>query len=446
MSTTAIVVFGIFLAGLLLAFFLHPAYGLLSYLWIFYNHPPMFWWGAELPDLRYALFAAMATFVAALRLQLPHATPWYGNAGAKLILLYAIWMWIQGLWAVDFDVHLEGAILCTKYVMLFYLIFKIVSDIKRIELFLWGHVGGSFLFGWLAYTTTTGGRLETIGGPGIDDANLLATHIITGLIAAGFMFIGIRGVRRWGAFLAIPFILNAIILTQSRGGFLALILAAPAAWYLSPKPYRRHIFLSGLLAAGLFVYLSHEEFWDRISTIFTSESQTIEETRLHLIGPQFEMFLDHPFGAGHRGNELLSPNYIPEQFLSETGRRSSHNTFMAALVDQGFPGAILLLGIYLWAGRALVRLKRLDEQGLPLIFGIYRAAIGTALMSCLISGLFLNLLKTEVQIWLVALLASLIAISHSAVQEANNASDTEHPDARGMDEAGEARPPRSPPD
>jgi O-antigen ligase len=143
---------------------------------------------------------------------------------------------------------------------------------------------------------------------------------------------------------------------------------------------------------------------------------------------------------------LLSPNYIPEQFLSETGRRSSHNTFMAALVDQGFPGAILLLGIYLWAGRALVRLKRLDEQGLPLIFGIYRAAIGTALMSCLISGLFLNLLKTEVQIWLVALLASLIAISHSAVQEANNASDTEHPDARGMDEAGEARPPRSPPD
>ena len=68
---------------------------------------------------------------------------------------------------------------------------------------------------------------------------------------------------------------------------------------------------------------------------------------------------------------------------------------------------------------SLVRLKRLDAQGLPPLLGIYRAAFGTALVSCFVSGLFLNLLKTEVQIWIVALLASLITLSQSAVDDAN---------------------------
>ena len=417
LSVTALAVFAIYLLGLFLAFYSHPGFALFSYLWIFYNHPPAYWWGADLPDLRYSLFAAVAAFFAALSIKTQRTAPWFSNAGAKLITAYAVWMWIQVPWAIDSSVHVEGAILFTKYVILFYIIYKIASDEKTMEGFFWAHIAGCFLFGWVAYTSHVTGRLETVGGPGVDDANLLAAHMITGLGVAGFMFMGLKGHRRWAAFFPIPFILNGIILTQSRGAFLALLASAPVAWYLSPRTHRRFVLIAIVLGGVLFLSLSNEEFWERTSTIFGAGDSQSQETRVHIIGPQFQMFLDYPLGAGHRGNEFLSPKYIPEEFMSNAGRRSAHNTFMAVLVDQGLPGALILTGLYVWVGVSLRRLKRLDKQGLPMLLGDYRAAVGTALVSCFVSGLFLNMLKTEVQIWFLALLASLIARSELAVAD-----------------------------
>jgi hypothetical protein len=410
-SLTAAVVFAVFGIGLLLGLFAHPIYALVSYLWIYYNHPPANWWGADLPDLRYSLIAALVALVGAVRAPTPFSIRWYGNPGAKLLVAYCLWMWCQVPWAVNFEAHLEGSILATKYVILFYLIYKIVTDEKRFETFFWAHVLGCFILGWFAYRSGVHGRLENIAIPGVDDANFLAAQLITGSVIAGFMFVGISGYRRWIAFLALPLMLNAFILTQSRGGFLALAASAPVAWYLTPKKHRGLVSIAIVLGVVLFLILAHDQFWGRVSTIFPGPEGGTRETRLDILVPQINMFLDHPLGAGHRGNEFLSPLYIAQEHLTETGLRSAHNTFIAALVDQGFPGAILLMSLYFWVGLSLIRLRRLDTQGLPELLGIYRAALGTALASCFVSGLFLNLLKTEVQVWLLALLASLVVVS-----------------------------------
>jgi hypothetical protein len=415
-SLTAAVVFAVFGIGLLLGVVAHPIYALLSYLWIYYNHPPANWWGSDLPDLRYSLIAGLVALVAAARARTPFSIPWYDNAGAKLLVAYCVWMWCQIPWAINVEAHLEGSILATKYVILFYLIYRIVTDEKRFETFFWAHVVGCFILGWIAYRSTVHGRLETIAIPGVDDSNLLATQMITGAAIAGFMFVGISGYRRWILLLMLPFMLNALILTQSRGGFPALAASAPAAWYLAPKKQRGFVSIAIVLGAVLFLMLANEQFWDRASTIFNGSEARAKETRLEILVPQINMFLDHPLGAGHRGNEFLSPFYIPREHLSpEAWVRSAHNTFIAALVDQGFPGAILLMSLYFWVGLSLVRLRRLDAQGLPALLGIYRAALGTALASCFVSGLFLNLLKTEVQVWLLGLLASLIALSRTSI-------------------------------
>jgi hypothetical protein len=415
-SLTAAVVFAVFGIGLLLGLVAHPIYALLSYLWIYYNHPPTSWWGSDLPDLRYSLIAALVALVATVRARSQFSVPWHDNPGAKLLVAYCLWMWCQIPWAVNIEAHVEGSILATKYVILFYLIYRIVTDEKRFETFFWGHVLGCFILGWIAYRTSVHGRLESIAIPGVDDSNLLATQMITGAAIAGFMFVGITGYRRWIPFLMLPFMLNAVILTQSRGGFLAVAVSAPVAWYLAPKNRRGFVSIAIVLGALLFLMLSHDQFWDRVSTIVDRPKEKAErEQRLEILGPQINMFLDYPLGAGHRGNEFLSPFYVPEEHLSQTGLRSAHNTFIAALVDQGFPGAIVLLSLYFWVGLSLLRLKRLDGEGLRPLLGIYRAALGTALASCFVSGLFLNLLKTEVQVWLLALLASLIALSRTSM-------------------------------
>ena len=412
MSVSAIVVIVAYLLGLIVSFS-RPIFALFSYLWIFYNDPSTNWWGTELPNLRYSLIAAVVALMLAIWRKGPTA-PWLSSGATKIIIAYTAWIWIQTPWAVDKAIHIEGAILFSKYVVLSYAIYKLTPDEQRLRLFLWAHVIGCFIFGWVAYQTVVVTRLETIGGPGVDDANLLAAHVITGLIAAGFLFISTRGYQRWVAFGAIPFILNTVILTQSRGGFLAMALGGLAAWYLAPKSYRRIVTIAGSLAVVLLLILSNDFFWDRISTVFEPKSDS-QATRVQILGPQFQMFLDHPLGAGYRGNELLSPQYMPVDLLSNSGRRSAHNTFMAALVDQGIVGAVLLLCLYGWGALTFRRLKLMDKQGLPDSLGILRAAIGAGLASLFASGLFLNLLKTEVQIWYVMLAASLVALCEQAV-------------------------------
>ncbi len=410
MSTTGLAVLAIYLAGLVLAFGYRPIFGLYSYLWIFYNDPQTHWWGAELPDLRYSLTAGVVALIVALAMT-NREESWSSSGGAKILLVFIAWCWIQTPWAVNTAVHLAGAILFTKYVVLSFVIWRVCSDERNIELFMWAHVAGCAIFGWEGFNANVAGRLETVGGPGVDDANLLAAHLITGLAIAGFMFVGMKGYKRWVLLAMIPFILNAIILTGSRGGFVALCAAAAAAVYLSPKIHRRMVIAASVLGGMLFLMLVNEDFWTRLNTITEVNAQN--EGRLRMLGPQFQMFLDHPFGAGHRGNELLSPQYIPQGDIDvRSGTRSAHNTFIAALVDHGVPGAALLLLLYGWGIVTVKRLKRLEEVAtLPPTLLIYRAGVGAALASLMVSGLFLNLLKTEVQIWLITLLASVAALS-----------------------------------
>lgn len=414
MSSTALVVFAVYAAGLVLGFVYRPIFAVFSYLWIFYNDPESHWWGADLPELRYSMYAAVVALIATMRIKVPRDAPsWAGNGAAVVLILYACWMWIQTGWAVDPAGHPTGAIMFTKYVVLFYIVYRVTaSDPEQLNLFLWAHVVGCFILGWEAFRSTGTGRLETVSAPGVDDANMLAAHLVTGLTAAGFLFVGTKRWWRWIALGTIPFILNAVVLTQSRGGFLALLAAGLAALFLAPKVHRKFVGAALVLGAVLLAALANQDFWDRIATIRGDKSQG-EETRVQLIGPQFQMFKDHPFGAGYRGNVALSRQYMPAELLSNNGSRAAHNTFMAALVDQGAPGAILLLSLYAWMFITLRRLRRSEGPSTPPELILYTAAIGTALASCVIAGLFLNLLTFEVQVWLVALLAALTTLHRS---------------------------------
>jgi len=126
------------------------------------------------------------------------------------------------------------------------------------------------------------------------------------------------------------------------------------------------------------------------------------------------MFLDHPFGAGYRGNVALSPRYLDEKWLTE-GRRAAHNTFLAVLVDMGAPGFLMLLTLLGWSLARLVALKRLDKKGLSTALGTYRGAIAAGLVAYIVAGQFGNFVTAEVSIWLLAMTAALDSLAAAAV-------------------------------
>lgn len=264
---------------------------------------------------------------------------------------------------------------------------------------------------------TVSGRLDSFGPAGVDDANILAMHQTTGLVFAGFFFLGFRGKKRWLAFATIPFILNSIILTGSRGAFLGMVGAGLVALSLSPRGKRLVVGTAIVLGAALFLRLSNEHFWDRMSTLLITEEFRMEgsqRSRIELIRYGWKMVEDYPLGTGYRGHRAISPYYLPDYLLEqnpapgERPSRSAHTTLMAALVEHGYPGAMLYISLQVWIFRSLFRLKSLEKRE-PLLSSLahYRAALTTAFVACLVCGLFLNILNAEVQIWLIALLAVL---------------------------------------
>jgi O-antigen ligase len=313
--------------------------------------------------------------------------------------------------------------LFTKYILFFYVIYRLVSDEKDLSLLFWAHVLGCFVWGWEAYHTTVTGRLEMVGGSDVSGANGAATQLLIGLIFAGFMLLGQHRVGQCILLAVIPFILNTIILTGTRGAFLGMIGSAGATLFFAPRSHRFRIYVVCALAAALLFRLGNDVFWDRMGTLQVTKEDEMEKSalsRFAIARANWRMSQDYPMGVGHGGNELLSPNYIPGEYMTYTGTRAAHNTFMAVLVDHGYPGAILFILLYIWAVISSCRLRSAgnlpDTEDPNSRIRLYAAALGPSILAYLTVAQFTNFLKAEIQIWLFAFLVLVPQLSRSSLR------------------------------
>jgi O-antigen ligase len=221
-----------------------------------------------------------------------------------------------------------------------------------------------------------------------------------------------------------PFLLNTIVQSQSRGAMIALVAAGLVLFYLRPQAYRKYFYVFGILGLGLFAMVAQNTFWERMRTMEAAVGQDAEidssaESRLVLVDAQLRMALEHPLGVGHRGTAVLSTQFLDEKWLAKDpndptgeGARSSHNSFMSAFVEQGIPGALIFLALVMWLVRSIIALKRYrdiatDPQSPVTRYG---PAVAASAIVVIVAGLFTDYLKTEVQIWMFALLAVLVHV------------------------------------
>jgi hypothetical protein len=424
MALTGLAFLLAYVSGLTLGLVYHPRYALYTYLAVFYLHPPSRWWGAFLPEIRWSLVAGIVALLATLRL--PSArTPvkWLATTPARLFLVFTAWMWIQNLWALAGPEHLEASILFTKYLLLYYLLYRLLDTPDEARDVLLLHVMGCAYLGWLAYLAPSVGRLEGVGGPGIDEANALGMFAGTGAICASMLILSERSWRRWVCVLAMPFILNTVVQSESRGSMLGLVAGGIVLFYLKPRGYRALFYVYAAIGAGLFGYLAQDVFWDRMSTMRAGidERQELDgsaENRVVLAKAQIQMFAAYPLGAGHRGTATLSPRYLEEKWLTTDASgapaaRSSHSTLLSALVEQGVPGIVIFSALLLWLAKSIKYLKKCTrpDSGVDGKLVLYGASAAASLVLVFVAGVFTDYLKTEVQIWMFAILA-LITTAH----------------------------------
>lgn len=414
-----------FLGLLALALWRHPVFGLYAYLAAFYVHPPSRWWSVMLPDLRWALLAGVVTLVAVYihRQKLAKAPPWFANAAAAIVIAYCGWLWIQNAWALDREVHYAASVQFTKYLVAFYLCYRILDTPERLRDFLLVHLAGCAYLGLQAFLSSNfeGGRLNGVGGPGIDDANTLGMFLATGVVAGAALALSQSGWRRNLTFAGLALAMNGLVLTASRGAFLGLIGGGVVVSALHPRRFRGRLVVLALIAAAGLVAVADERFVQRMYSLFAvwERSEDIDmsaESRFEIKAAQWQMFLDYPLGCGHKGTAVLSPLYLDSKWLtrSHTGEgpaeRASHNTFFTALTEQGIVGAMLFSALVLWVLLAALRIfllrHRVEDPTQPVV----AAGLCGGVMVVLVAGIGTDYLMAEVQFWFLAGLVSALRL------------------------------------
>jgi hypothetical protein len=419
MSITGIVFLLLFLAGLGLALFRQPIYGLYVYVAVFYLDPVNRWWGSTLPDLRWSFTAALVTLIATfVRSSRVSRVPMFSNAPIVLFFIYVGWMFLRTPWAVDPDEHWLHMTIYAKYLLVIYLVYSLVDSRQHLTGFLLVHSMGCFYLGVLAWSVGTGSeRLDGVGGPSINDSNSMAMQFATGVYAAAAYYFAASG-KGWRRLLvvpAVPFALNGLVLSGSRGGFLAVLAGGAVLFFTRPTRQLRVVLPYAILGVLLLGYVASTNFVTRMSGLAKPVAEQADadlsvETRVVLFKTQWRMALDHPFGVGNGGTAALSYTYLdPIYWATEGGvksGRASHNSIMSALVDQGFPGVVVWLAIIFTLVSRIRSNKRWCDQYGDLEAGWLNAGLAAMFAVIVAAGMFSPQQRTEVYVWTLALLCA----------------------------------------
>jgi hypothetical protein len=211
--------------GCVLAFRRHPVWGTSVYVATLFLSPQMRWWGQGwIGEMRWAYYTAAVTVLALMfgkKVKRP-AIPFLGHGATWLLVLFVAWLGLQSFWALDSAEHADLLSYYIKFVISMALIYYSIDSEESLRVLLWTYVAGCFYFGVIAFTSYTGGRFEGFGGAGINEANAGALTMAIGILTGGSLFLAGRLRTKVILLAMIPFIVDGLVTTISRSGFLAL--------------------------------------------------------------------------------------------------------------------------------------------------------------------------------------------------------------------------------
>jgi O-antigen ligase len=290
---------------------------------------------------------------------------------------------------------------------------------------MFGHLGIALALSWLLATpvifrkvawawllimgyVAIFGILHGGQGPGamLGDENDLALGCATAFPFAFYGFERLSGGRQWLCGLIAALLVIAIVISFSRGGFIALVAVAVYCWLASRHKLRGLLVVAA--AAGLLVIAAADEgrtgqsYMERVKSIFQTDEGTAEGRRF-LWAAARNMWKAHPvLGVGGGNFTFLVGQYQPADFDKpdylerDWSGTVTHSIFFQVLSEHGSVGILLFAYIIWMTFRTLRRLCRLARSapGLPVDVRrdaeLYGGALGGAVTGYLAAGAFLS--------------------------------------------------------
>ena len=421
MSTTAI-------AWLLAYFFLmlrglaNPVFIFCAYLLTFYAAPQFWWWGATITSLPIRWNLVTALSLAVFAFFVPSEKRRLGSVDRFFLLCLGLYIvnafivnWVLAAnpprSAMEFDTLWKGGMLAL--VLRF-----VVSDIKGLNTVLFTILILSAYIAYEVYFNGAGkmiqGRLEGLRFPGAFQSNGTAILIAMCLpFVAYFFIINPIPYSRLFAFLAAPFILNLLLLCNSRGTYLGTAAGGMMLIFFARGAARKYSIYMALAGVAAFFFLARDEqIWERLFSIAASEEEreASAQSRIDFTLAALRMVQDYPWGSGggaafysERGFSYIIP-------LGQKTPRAAHNGYTNIMAGWGIQGFCLLIMAVGSSFFALVgSLRRLDPIRHTKVTFL-GACIMASIFGQLVSTCFGDYLDGEWFLWLATLALSLSGI------------------------------------
>jgi len=297
-----------------------------------------------------------------------------------------------------------------KVIALFAIIVMVIKDKLHLDFVLWCVV---FSVGFYADLEAlkflvSGGGHNIVGLPGhvLGDRNELSLAFVMTLPICYYLWTEYGKQSRilsLGLLGTMAMLVIGVIGTQSRGGFIALLVLGGYMFLKSDRKVLLTILIL-LLSIGLS-YIVSDNWTARIETIHSADEDNSFMTRVVAWKLSFIMAMQHPFfGGGFKSLEYFPVwSELSKEFFSypwfytgnvmpnTTVGRAAHSIYFQVLGDHGFGGLVLYLiclcGGFLKAGSVARRARRigapdwLATSATMLQLSLFAFAVGGAALS-----------------------------------------------------------------
>ncbi|WP_207690891.1 O-antigen ligase family protein [Desulfonema limicola] len=403
-----------------------PIVALMTYIFAYYTQ---YSWGKGAGTGRWSMIAAVVVMLSYLfEKRNPSKLSHHKMPQLKWLLFILINMILVMPFAADTKTTHTEIIDFVKLIFLYYCIIGIIQTRMHYKLFIWLQLWGGYHFGWEAFTRgkTVGGRLENIGAPGIKESNFLAAHLLLLLPFINFLFLFGNKWEKLGSAVTAPFVLNCLVLCNSRGSFLSFGLMAVVMILLAKKWMLKKLIIGLIFAILAFSVIGYERVLSRLETVQTYEEDGSAMGRVDAWKGALVMLQDYPFGKGGDAFSYYSPIYIPEIVEAHGGQnRAVHNTYFLMATSWGIQGLFLLLGFYISTLMELHRIRKRTGTSDDKFYHTESLALEVGIIGFLIAIIFINRVYAEGLYWFCALSTVISNLQQSELADIQKNKKTE---------------------